>query len=230
MIGAIVLAGGRGSRFGADMPKQFADIHGRPVLIHALQTYVGAGLTDRVILVTPPDLLDHTHALLARHDLDGQVAVCAGGPTRQASIRLGVAAAQAAGASYRVLILHNAASPNTDHDTVRRCVAALEEADVVQACHWEQRTLFETADGYAVRLLDREHTACSCDPTAFRAEALHAVLAEQQRRGLQVDTTTDVALDLGLRVKLVASPPGNIKITGPWDLATLHAAMEGRPA
>jgi 2-C-methyl-D-erythritol 4-phosphate cytidylyltransferase len=229
VIAALILAGGQGTRFGAtSRPKQFAEIGGKPLFIYALQTYVEIASVDRILLIANPAFMDSSREVLRQFKLEAHVTVAPGGDTRQESVRNGLSAlsnlhqAQA----EDVIILHNAASPNTPADTITRCIAALETAEVAQAYIPELRTLYEMKEQRVAAVLPRPNLACACDPTVYRAAALHSVMKRQEELGLRGDTTTDIALSLGMRIELVESVHSNIKITGHWDMDALKAAMQ----
>ena len=232
MIGVILLAAGRGERVGNTTAKQFLALRGRPVYQHALIHYASAGLVDRIALVVPRSAVGEVTDAVETLQPGLPIAVCAGGDTRDLSIRAGLSALDDLGDpdSYQQLILHNAASPNTDTGTIARCLAALDQDQVAQACLPETRTQFIADGAHATSMLPRAAIVTSCDPTAFRAGALRRLLDYKQAQGLANDTTTDTALNLGYGVALVPSHAGNIKLTGPWDLALLNAAMAGSAA
>jgi 2-C-methyl-D-erythritol 4-phosphate cytidylyltransferase len=229
VIAALILAGGQGMRFGAaNRPKQFSEICGKPLFIHALQTYVELAGVDPVLLIANPAFMDISRTALRQFRLEAHVSVAPGGDTRQESVRNGLAAL---GELHEVrdqdaIVLHNAASPNTPAETVTRCIAALETAEVAQAYVPELRTLFAMNEQRVAAVLPRPGLACACDPTVYRVAALRRVMKRQAELGLRGDTTTDIALSLGMRIELVESVPGNIKITARWDMGALKAAME----
>jgi len=229
VIAALVLAGGQGVRFGTENgPKQFAEIGGKPLFIHALQTYVDLASVDPVLLVANPAHMDSTLAALRQFELEAKVDVVHGGDTRQQSVRNGFSALsdRREMSDDDIIVLHNAASPNTPDDTVMRCITALEDAEVAQAYIPELRTLFEMKGQRVATVLPRPSLACSCDPTVYRASALRRVIKRQEELGLRGDTTTDIALSLGMRIELVQSEQSNIKVTARWDMDAVTAAMQ----
>jgi 2-C-methyl-D-erythritol 4-phosphate cytidylyltransferase len=229
VIAALILAGGQGTRFGAaSRPKQFAEIAGKPLFIFALQTYLELAGVGPVLLIANPDFTDSSIEALRKFQLEAHVTVVPGGDTRQESIRNGLSALESVYevCAEDIIVLHNAASPNTPADTVTRCIAALESAEVAQAYIPELRTLFEMKDQRVAAVLPRPSLACACDPTVYRAAALRAVMNRQEEMGLRGDTTTDIALSLGMRIELVESVHSNIKITARGDIDALKAAME----
>lgn len=228
MIAALILAGGQGIRFGtAGQPKQFAEIGGKPLFIHALQTYVELASVETVLLVANPDFMDSSVTALREFGVSAHVQIAPGGDTRQESVRNGLGAIMDLHElrDDDAIVLHNAASPNTPADTVTRCIAALDNAHVAQAYAPQLRTIFEMDGQQVGAVLPRSRLACSCDPTVYRATALRRVMQRQEKLGLCGETTTDIALSLGMRIELVKSEQSNIKITDRWDIDALKAAM-----
>ena len=70
-VHALVLAGGSGDRFGAEMPKQFVRLAGEPILLRSIRAIAAAGI-DQLIVVTHPSWLEETHALIADTNLEIQ--------------------------------------------------------------------------------------------------------------------------------------------------------------
>ncbi len=228
MNGALILAAGKGSRFGSDgPPKQFLTIRGKSVLLRAIEPYLADDIASKIVVVVSEDGLDQATSILEAQGIGSRVDLCLGGVKRQDSIRAGVDMLQSRGltSTEDVIILHNAASPNTDRDTIRRCLKAVNKTEVAQACQPEMRTLFQHDGAYAQKIIARETTVCSVDPTVYPAGALLDVLNALESGDYPAETTTDIAMELGYRVALVESPAGNLKLTGPWDLAMLTAAI-----
>ena len=90
-IHGLVLAGGSGDRFGAEMPKQFVRLAGEPILLRSLRAIAAAGV-DRLVVVTHPSWLDETRTLVAEAGIEPDPTIVAGGMTRNESTRNGLAA------------------------------------------------------------------------------------------------------------------------------------------
>jgi 2-C-methyl-D-erythritol 4-phosphate cytidylyltransferase len=226
---ALILAGGRGVRFGAaTQPKQFAEIGGKPLLIYALETYVHLPEIGIVLLVVNPAYKDSSKKALRKYGLSDRVDIASGGATRQESVRNGLVALNKLHElrDDDSIFLHNAASPNTPADTVLRCIATLETVDVAQAYVPEMRTIIETDGSHVGAVLPRSKLGCTCDPTAYRAAALQRVVRQQEHNGLVGETTIDTSLSLGMQIGLVESATSNIKVTDRWDIHTLTVAMQ----
>jgi 2-C-methyl-D-erythritol 4-phosphate cytidylyltransferase len=194
---AIVVAAGTGTRFGDR--KQYHPLRGARVLDWALRDAVAR--CDGVVLVVPPDQVDTPEP--------SATVVVAGGDTRSASVRNGLAAVPE-GAD--VIVVHDAARPVPMPEVWDRVLAAVAAgADAVVPAVPVTDTLREVG-GEAV---DRGRFVAVQTPQAFRAAALRSAHAAGG------DATDDASLVelAGGRVVLVDGDPANVKITTPTDLA-----------
>lgn len=193
---AIVVAGGRGERFGE--PKQFLPLGRQRVLDWALEA--ATRHADGVVLVVPEPAVGQSEPA-AR-------VVVPGGATRSASVRAGLAAVPE---DADVIVVHDAARPVPVPDVWARVLAAVAAgADAAVPAIAVTDTLRQT-DGPTV---DRRRFVAVQTPQAFRAEALR----EAHRSG--PDGTDDASLveAAGGRVVVVEGDPSNVKITTPVDL------------
>jgi 2-C-methyl-D-erythritol 4-phosphate cytidylyltransferase len=206
----IIPAGGSGERLGAEGPKAFVVLAGRPLLEWSLA--VLEPLCDRVVVAVPEG-----HAGGDRVE---------GGESRSESVRNALSAAPEA----TVAVVHDAARPLLTADVVERCLTALEPGvDGAIAAARMTDTVKEAADdGRVVRTLDRSVLWAVQTPQVFRAEVL--------RRALDRDVsalaaaTDDAALveSVGGTVRVVESPPENLKVTRAADLRVAEALLQAR--
>ncbi len=229
-VSAIVLAGGTGSRFtGSLLPKQFVQLHGKPILAYVLETYEQLGVIDDVTLVVNPryeqlyyDIVDTYRCLKVRR-------VVAGGATRQASSARGLASLP----PCEIVVVQDGVRPFT---SARVIVEAVEAARRVGAANVVVRTLdtiVETRDGFVTGVPDRARLHNGQAPQAFRFELLRAAHARAVADGI-TDATDDAQLVLrvGGRVAVVEGSYANFKITTYEDflLAASLIAREQPPA
>ncbi len=189
----IVPAAGAGERLGADVPKAFAVLGGRPMVEWSLD--VLREVCDRVVVAVPPDRV-------APPDF------VAGGATRSESVRNALDAAPEAS----VVVVHDAARPLVTVELVRRCVDALEEGyDGVIAAIPVTDTVKEIEHGEVLRTPDRGRLWAAQTPQVFRADVLRRASGE---------ATDDASLieAIGGRVRVVEGSPENLKVTTPLDV------------
>ncbi len=196
-VAAVVVAGGRGVRFGG--PKQFLPFGGSTVAAHAVAT--ARSVAETVILVTP-----------ASYDGDGEGAdiVVTGGDTRSASVRAGLAEVGDA----TIVVIHDAARPLASAALFERVVAGVRDgADAVIPALAISDTIKRVAGDVVVETVPREGLVTVQTPQAFNLASLRAAHARGD------DATDDAALveATGGRVLTVAGEYGNIKITEPGD-------------
>ena len=214
-VAAILLAGGTGSRFGAETPKQFLPLAGAPVLRHAAAALLHAGVPIQP--VGDPARVAAALAPLAHRP------VVPGGETRQDSVRAGLAAL-AADAPELVLI-HDGARPLIPPDTIPALLAALETADGAIPAVAVADTLKRVADGRITATVPREGLFRAQTPQAFRYAALVAAHVAAPP-GLTDDAAVLEAA--GRAVAVVSGSEDNIKLTYPEDRMRLERALLGR--
>ncbi len=210
----IVVAAGRGERFGGD--KQAADLGGRPVVAHSVAT--AAGASDGVVVVVAAERRTEAVALL--DGIDGVAAVVDGGATRSASVRAGLAAVPD---DAEVVLVHDGARPLASADLFARVVDAVRAgADAVVPGVPVADSLRAT-DGSVV---DRDAVIAVQTPQGFPAGRLRSAHASGG------DASDDATLveAVGGTVVVVDGEPANLKITRPVDLALAAAALGDGPA
>ncbi len=209
---ALVVAAGRGARFGAATPKQYLDLAGRPLLRHSLVALCRHPAIDRVRAVIDPDDRALYEAAAAGLDL---LAPVAGGDSRQASVRLGLESLEDLQPD-RVLI-HDGARPFVAPELVDRILAALDEAPGAIAALPLTDTVKRESDGSVAGTVERDGLWRAQTPQGFRyADILQAHRAAAHQPGLTDDAA--VAERAGLAVRLVEGDPANLKVTTPADL------------
>jgi 2-C-methyl-D-erythritol 4-phosphate cytidylyltransferase/2-C-methyl-D-erythritol 2,4-cyclodiphosphate synthase len=217
---ALIVASGRGERFGAELPKQYLPLAGRPVLRHSLHAFLEHARVDEVRVVIHQDDLDRYAEATAGLEPGPPVL---GGATRQESVRLGLEAL-AEDPPARVLI-HDGVRPLIDHALIDRVVDALDRAEAVLPALPVTDTL-KRAEGARVHdTVDRTGLVRAQTPQGF---AFHPILEAHRRfRGEALTDDTALASAAGIEVRIVAGAEDNLKITMPDDLARAERILAG---
>jgi 2-C-methyl-D-erythritol 4-phosphate cytidylyltransferase / 2-C-methyl-D-erythritol 2,4-cyclodiphosphate synthase len=223
-VGVIIVAGGRGARVGAGLPKQLLEIGGRTILRRAIDAFDGHPQVDRLVVVLPSELVADAPKFIGATSRPCQVT--AGGATRHDSVRLGLAAMPA---GPDVILVHDAARPFTSTDLIGRVIAAAEDCgaavpalpagETVKRVDREARVVRET--------IAREEVWLAQTPQGFRRSVLEAAIARPGG-----DSATDDAILVeraGQSVQVVVGEAANVKITTPDDLAAARARLSGPP-
>lgn len=212
---AIILAGGKGSRFKGKEPKQFLKIGGQTLLDICLQPFQKHKGIHEIILVCPKEHLARAKKIAGKYPK--VAAVVAGGRTRQGSSANGVAAASEAGQ----VLVHDAARALVTSDMIDRVLKALaKNAAVMPVLPAEDTTVRVDDKGKVTAVLDRDKLRRVQTPQGFRADIIRIAHRLAQDEGF-TDAPDDGSMILryGLApIASVAGDPRNIKITVPSDL------------
>jgi 2-C-methyl-D-erythritol 4-phosphate cytidylyltransferase/2-C-methyl-D-erythritol 2,4-cyclodiphosphate synthase len=211
-LAAILVAAGTGSRFGAEMPKQFLSLLGQPVIRHAANALIEAGAILQP--VGDPDAIDVALAGLPH------LPTVPGGATRQDSVRAGLLALRPHTPEF--VLVHDAARPVIPAGTIPALLAALSRVPGAIPGAPVADTLKRARDGIIQETVPRDGLFRAQTPQAFRFDALLAA----HHAGVSGATDDASLLEaLGRQVAIVPGSEANIKLTWPDDLARLEAVM-----
>ena len=217
-VAAIIAAGGRGVRLGADRPKQFLEIAGRSILDLSISALAASDRVHEIVVAVPQDHLDVTTAAWAA-GAGKPLQFVAGGARRQDSV--GNAFARVS-AGADIILIHDAARPFVTEDVIARAIDGAHAHGAAIAAVPVKDTVkqggAEAPDGSRVirATLSRDEIFLAQTPQAFRRDVFAAAL---QAAG-STDATDEAMLAerAGIPVHLVAGDPSNIKVTTAADL------------
>ena len=227
-IHALLLAGGDGNRFGADIPKQFVRLAGEQILVRSARGVAAAGV-DRLVVVSHPAWLAETSAALERAGLPIPTKVVAGGSTRNESTRNGLASLAAD--DDDIVLVHDAVRPLVPVDVVRRSIEPIASgtADASDTVIPSADTLVIVDGGSVVEIPDRSRYRRGQTPQVFRAGILARAYAAAAEAG-DLTATDDCSLVLryvpGVRLAAVAGDEVNLKITTRIDMVMADRMLQ----
>ncbi len=218
---ALVVAAGRGSRFGGALPKQYLPLAGATVLRHAVAALAGhPRVTGVLAAIRPEDRALFNRAVAGLPMLPP----VAGGATRQDSVRLGLEAL-AAHRPARVLI-HDGARPFPDAALIDRVIDGLERGPAAIPCLPLRDTIKRAESGAIRGTVDRAELWRAQTPQGFHFEAILA--AHRAAAGHQLTDDSAVAEAAGMTPLLVAGSEDNLKLTTAEDLAAAERLIAAR--
>lgn len=208
---ALIVAAGSGQRFGAERPKQYLDLAGKPILRHTAEAFLRHPQVSAVRVVINPAFRDLYDAAVAGLGLAEPVV---GGASRQDSVRNGLEAL--AESAPDLVLIHDAARPLIDADTISAVIAALDRQPAAIAAVPVADTLKRGRDGVVADTVDRSGLWRAQTPQGFRFSDILA--AHRAAAGLELTDDASVAERAGLPVALVPAKEENFKVTTPDDL------------
>ena len=218
---ALIVAAGRGTRFGGDLPKQYLPLGGATVLRHAVNAFAAHPRIAGVLVAIRPEdraLFDRAVAGLS------VLPPVPGGAERQDSVRLGLEAL-AAHKPERVLI-HDGARPFPDAALISRVINALDTAPAAIPTLPLGDTVKRVEEGRIRETVDRSQLWRAQTPQGFHFDAILA--AHRQMTGHVLTDDAAVAEAAGLMPLIVAGSEENLKVTTAEDLAAAERHLAAR--
>ncbi|WP_296201877.1 2-C-methyl-D-erythritol 4-phosphate cytidylyltransferase [Psychrobacter sp. UBA3962] len=223
---SLIVAAGKGSRFGSDIPKQYTAVHGKTILQQSVAALASSSYIKQLLLVIAKD-----DDVAKNLDFSLPVTFTYGGAERWQSVQAGVEAVFAAGAKDEDLILI--------HDAARPCVLAKHIDLVIQAAMQHPYgailgvpvadTLKKVSvEGDIQATVDRSSLWQAQTPQVFRAAKLRQVLRYVADEGLMITDEASAFEAMGHSIKIVPGNNQNLKLTYAEDLTLIESILSSR--
>ncbi len=236
---AIVLAGGRGTRMGSDIPKQFIMVDDKPLIYYSLKTFQDS-FVDEIVLVCSENDVDYcTTEIVEKYGFSKVKVIVPGGPERYHSVYNGLKALRCIDEGDMrdpcgIVMIHDGARPLVTEDIIKHAYDAVcENQAAVVAVPASDTVKMADMEGFATETLRRDLVWMVQTPQAFDFYEIYEAYSklietesDLHERGISV---TDDAMVLELfsdrRVKFVMGDQSNIKVTTPQDLELMRFYM-----
>ncbi|MBS1559274.1 MAG: 2-C-methyl-D-erythritol 4-phosphate cytidylyltransferase [Bacteroidetes bacterium] len=219
---ALIVAGGRGTRINSQLPKQFIELNGKPILLHTVEAFISYSATLTIILVLPETELGIWNSICRQFNFTYPVILQKGGDTRFQSVRNGLATIKNDG----LVAIHDGVRPLVNSDLIAASfrLAAVHGSAVASVRLKE--SLRET-DQDTTRAVDRSRFRIIQTPQTFQVSLLKK--AYQQKEDPAFTDDASVVERWGHPISLFEGRYENIKITTPEDLILAEALLRARP-
>lgn len=219
---ALLVAGGKGLRMGATLPKQFLPLAGKPILHHTIHAFLGALPDIHLILVLPQEHIDYCNHWVREFWPDTRLSVIAGGATRFNSVQNGLKVIE----DDSIVFIHDGVRPLINQELILRCyqqaclngsaIPAIPITDSIR--QW---------NGQSFQAIDRESLRTIQTPQTFKSELIIPAYRQEYQKHFTDDAT--VAEEMGVKLTFVEGLKQNIKITTPEDIIWAEAWLQSRP-
>lgn len=218
---ALIVAGGRGRRMGTDIPKQYLEIAGKPVLMHTIERFFTYDPSVEIIIVLPGDQLVLWDELKVKYSFIIPHKIVKGGETRFFSVKNGLESIVSQG----LVAIHDGVRPLVSIDTVKRCFETAEKLGNAIPVISPSDTLRIVTSGSNVPV-DRMQIKLIQTPQVFRTSLIKKAYQQDYLPEFTDDAT--VLEKTGERINLVEGNRENIKITNPEDLIIAQSLFTSR--
>ena len=214
----VIVAGGSGKRMGAEIPKQFLELAGKPVLMHTIERFKAFDEAIEIITVLPENQLRHWCELQNKYSFTIPQTLVKGGSNRFYSVRNGLEFVNLHG----LVAIHDGVRPFVSTDTIKRCFDEAEKSGNAIPVISPADSLRMLTDQGSVPV-DRLKVRQVQTPQVFNAELIRIAYQQNYQREFTDDAT--VFEKNGGKINLVEGNRENIKITNPEDLLISKALL-----
>ena len=227
---AIVIAGGTGRRMGADIPKQFVEIKGKPVLAYTLEAFQNHPLIDSIEVVCIKGWEGEVWTYKEKYGLTKLSWIAEGGASGQESIRNGVYNLKGIAGDKDNIIIHDGIRPLVDDsvldDVISKCN---EHGNGVTSMPYNEQIFLVDDEISTVKYIPRETLRRVATPQCYKYKLLDEKYHEAFEKGIGIygsSYTNTMMADLGVRLYFAKGSDRNIKLTTPGDLEIFAAMLE----
>ncbi|MBO7724524.1 MAG: 2-C-methyl-D-erythritol 4-phosphate cytidylyltransferase [Paludibacteraceae bacterium] len=216
----VVVAGGKGLRMNAGIPKQFIEVGGKPILMHTLERFHGFDSQIDIILVLPEEQFGYWKELCKKHNFDVPFRLQCGGKERFDSVKNGLQLVE----KNTLVAVHDGVRPFVSCETLSRCfsmakekgnaVPVIDMVDSVRRVDSSQNS--EQEDRGSLKLVQT--------PQVFLSDVLLSAYAQKFDSKFTDDAS--VVESIGENINLVEGNRENIKITTEFDLKIAQILLE----
>ena len=229
---AMILAGGTGTRLGYDIPKQFVEIKGKPIIVYSLEAFQKQKNIDGIIVVCVKNNMDYLKSLVYDYKLDKVKGIVEGGDTFQLSVLNGVKYLRDKLDDNDNVLVHWSASPLVSDDIIQDSIDVCNKyGNAISTTNFYHLAGLKDDDIKSTKMLDRDKIACLSSPHAFNYKYISDLYNNAIKDGILDSVephTTSLMYYVGDTVYFSKGSNLNIKITTNEDLRLMEALINIR--
>ena len=229
---ALIFAGGTGSRMNTKtLPKQFLELHGKPIIIHTIEHFEDHPAVSDIVVVCVDGWLDYCRDLLARFNIKKVSQVVPGGETGQMSIFNGLSVLRE---KYKndddYVLIHDGVRPLIDGGIISKNIEAAKKYGAAITVKPVIETVIQVDEADVInQVIERSTCQTAVAPQTFALSKIHSLhLKAQAENQFDMTDSATLARYIGLPLHTVMGGSENIKITTPSDFYIFRAIYEAR--
>lgn len=220
-LAVVIVAGGKGLRLGADVPKQFLPLAEKPMLMRTIEKFFAFDNQMQIVVVLHKDYFIYWKELCVKNDFNISCELVEGGSTRFESVKKGLAKIP----DYKIVAIHDAARPLVTKTLIEQCYhyAEVNQCGIVPVV--DEKNSLRQIKGTLHEPLDRTHIKIVQTPQTFPAHLIKEAYKTDYTSHFTDDAT--VAESHGVTVQLIEGEDSNIKITTSIDMDFASFLLNG---
>ena len=224
----ILLAGGVGKRMGTDIPKQFLEVNGKPIIVYSIENFQRNPQIEKIVVVCVKDWIDKTWELVKKYSLTKVEWIIEGGSTGHDSIRNGVFFLKDKAAPEDHIIVHDAVRPVLPQKAIDEVIrVSHEKGNASSSIECPPPIVYTEDHESGITDVDREHVMLTASPQAFNYALALKCYEQAEEEDYHTSTfTSSLLIHCHERVYFAKGTSCNIKITRKEDLALFEALLK----
>ena len=230
---AMIFAGGTGTRMNSKgKPKQFLELHGKPIIIYTLEHFERCDEIDEIVIACNSDWINYLEKLLVKFQITKVVKIVPGGQTGQISIRNGLNALYERHADKEdtVVLIHDGVRPLIYPETIKENIEVVRKyGNCITTAPVTETVLAKDDAGEATQTIDRSKCCLARAPQGFYLKDIVEAHRKLVAAGdpLVIDSASLMS-SFGVKLHIIAGPMENIKITTPSDFYIFRAIVDAQ--
>ena len=224
------MMGGCGSRFGADIPKQFVEVNGKPVFSYLIDKYSSFEAISNIICVCHKEWIDFTSEWVSQARGNCEFSVVEGGASRSESVKNGLSAAAKFAKGEDVVLIHDATHPYVDDENLSKVIFAARRKGGATLGAKQYDTVYgmDPETGKLEEVIPRETVVTGASPEAFLYEKIYPIYKNTSIDDLEKFTSAGaLALANDIEMEIIPTNLINLKITYRNDMEIFKRLFYG---
>lgn len=223
---AIIPAGGVGKRLGGDLPKQFTELNGVPMIVHTLKIFENTPGVESIVIPVHSDWYRLTHELVEKNNISKVREIVIGGKTRQESVANALHTKTAQ--ESEIVLVHEAVRPLASTELVGRVIESAEEyGAVVPGIATNDVIKERTGNGAVVRTFEKSKLCRIQAPQGFWTDLILTAYRKANEVGYVGPDSASLLEFIGYKVQVIDGEDANIKIMTPLDRKFAEMVLNG---
>lgn len=215
----LLMMGGSGTRFGADIPKQFILVEEKPIFSYILNKYDKMDTIDEIIVISHKHWIDYVYEWAEILNIKKLRNVIAGGSSRSESVHNGLKAAKKFAASDDVILIHDATHPYVDVEGTEKVIEAVKKYGGATLGSFQYDTVYAMEEGFITDVIPRANVVVGASPEAFQFSKIYDIYENATVEELEKMTSAGaIALANKIPMKVIPTNLINLKITYKDDM------------
>lgn len=233
MVAALIFAGGTGQRMNTkSKPKQFLELHGKPVIIYTIEHFEYHPQIDNIVVVCLKDWIEELQWLLNRYGITKVKAIVAGGETGHDSIYLGLGVMREFMERDDIVLIHDGVRPLIDEELISKNIEMVKRNGNAITSEAVRESVVQCENGQTIsHVPPRNEMYIAKAPQSFSYGRIYDLYKKAQEDGRKTIDSAHLCSIYNEKMYIVESTKNNIKITDPTDYyiyRALYEAMEGQ--